>query len=87
MERLLISIAIILFGGGSIAFFVLRYFYKKSILYSIGLFIISFALLISVISRIGQDYKSFLTYIFAIRLPNTPLFFKHTSCCVLGFVI
>ena len=68
MERLLISLAITIFGGGLIALVTLKYFYKKSILYTIGLYLIYFAILIAVISRIGQQFQSLLTYIFALPI-------------------
>jgi len=73
MERLLISLAITIFGGGIFAFITLKFFYKKSILFTVGLYIIFFAILIAVISRIGQEYKTFFTYIFAIPVAITSL--------------
>ena len=68
MNGLLLDFIIIVLGGGITAFTVLRIFYKNSILFTVGLFVIIYALLIAMISEIGNQYTGLSNYLWAIPL-------------------
>jgi len=81
MKEIIISALISTTFGGFFGYLILRYFYKKSILFPIGFVVIAYAMLIVILSDIGHRNDGISDFLWAIPVSGIALIaaFKYLN--------